>query len=46
MQHGKFNALCLLTYRVLLRALLWLTMMKNIMLKPTQPQDAGALLRL
>ena len=45
LQHGEFNTPGLLDYRALLRGLLWLAMM-NIMLQPTQPQDAGALPRL
>ena len=46
LQHGEFNTPGLLDYRALLRSLLWLAMMNNIMLQPTQPQDAGALPRL
>ena len=46
LQHVEFNAPGLLDYWALLRGLLWLAMMKNTMLQPTQPQDAGALPRL
>ena len=46
LQHGEFNTPGLLDYRALLRSLLWLAMMNNIMLQPTQPQDVCALLLL